>query len=98
MSNKTDDWSPDEGTVARSMDDAAAGRVVPGDELLGRLTQENEAPDTRGPAVVVNGSLLSGFKLTGPFETIEEASTWYKETTRGKLGVPCLIMLLEEPK
>ena len=56
-------------------------------------------PDTRGPAVIVTGSVIGGFTFIGPFPTIEHAAEW--QATRslpGLLGLPAdAIVLLESP-
>lgn len=60
----------------------------------------DDTPDLRGPAVVVRGSVLGGFKFYGPFPTIEAACEWCKnKTLAGVLGVNYdTIVLLEEPR
>lgn len=57
-------------------------------------------PDLRGPAVVVVGSPISGYILTGPFETIDSAADWaVNHSIPGILGVSNhSIMLIQEPK
>lgn len=35
-----------------------------------------DADDTRGPAIVITGSVVRGFVFTGPFGSIEEAVRW----------------------
>lgn len=63
-------------------------------------TIEHE-PDLRGPAVVVQGSFLEGFKITGPFESIFQACDWIEHhTPAGIMNLPSFssVMLLEEPK
>ena len=56
--------------------------------------------DLRGPAVVVRGSVLSGFKFYGPFDTIDAACEWCeKKTLAGVVGINNdTIVLLEEPR
>ena len=56
-------------------------------------------PDTRGPAVIVTGSVLGGFTFIGPFTTIEHAAEWHSERSMpGVLGLPAhAIVLLESP-
>ena len=49
--------------------------------------------DTRGPAVVMEGNLTSGFHCYGPFASIYEAVQWAK--TR---DVICSVILLRSPK
>lgn len=57
-------------------------------------------PDLRGPAVIVNGSVIAGFTFTGPFATIEEAAEWHRtKSLAGHLGLPAAaIVLLEKPR
>ena len=56
-------------------------------------------PDLRGPAVIVDGSVLGGFTFTGPFDTVEAASEWHaKKRLAGYLGLPTTIVLLEKPR
>jgi hypothetical protein len=56
-------------------------------------------PDTRGPAVIVTGSVIGGFTFIGPFPTIEHAAEWHsKRSMPGVLGLPAdAIVLLESP-
>ena len=57
-------------------------------------------PDLRGPAVIVDGSVIGGFTFTGPFATIDEAAEWHR-TKRlvGAVGLPAAaIVLLENPR
>lgn len=56
-----------------------------------------EAPDIRGPAIVVTGSVISGLKFYGPFETIDDAVKWYGDSLLGKLKANVTIALLESP-
>lgn len=58
---------------------------------------EREQPDMRGPAIVVRGSVLVGFKFYGPFATIDAAVKWYGQTVLGELTVGVVITLLEKP-
>ena len=56
-------------------------------------------PDLRGPAVIVDGSVIGGFTFTGPFATIEEAAEWHRtKRIAGSLGLPVAIVLLENPR
>ena len=56
-------------------------------------------PDLRGPAVIVDGSVLGGFTFVGPFDTVEAASEWHaRKRLAGYLGLPATIVLLEEPR
>ena len=56
-------------------------------------------PDLRGPAVIVDGSVIGGYTFTGPFDTIEEASEWHAtKRLAGYLGLPAAIVLLEKPR
>lgn len=67
---------------------------------LSRLEQEGDErePDLRGPAVIVEGSVLGGFNFTGPFEHIEAANQWHQERSlAGALGLPCTVILLVNP-
>lgn len=63
------------------------------------MTDDDErGPDLRGPAVIVEGSVIGGFKFIGPFETIEAASQWHdKFSLPGLLGLQVSIVLLESP-
>lgn len=55
-------------------------------------------PDLRGPAVIVDGSVLGGFTFIGPFDTIDEAARWHStKRLAGHLGLPTTIVLLEKP-
>ena len=56
-------------------------------------------PDTRGPAVIVTGSVLGGFTFIGPFPTIEHAAEWHAtRSLPGLLGLPAdAIVVLESP-
>jgi hypothetical protein len=60
----------------------------------------SDTPDLRGPAAVVLGSVLGGFKFYGPFPTIEAACEWCQtKTVAGVLGVNRdTVVLLEEPR
>ena len=54
--------------------------------------------DSRGPAIVIQGSVIQGFKFHGPFETIAEAVKWWQSTPLGKLEqMPVTVALLEQP-
>lgn len=56
-------------------------------------------PDLRGPAAIVDGSVIGGFTFIGPFATVEAASEWHtKKRLVGYLGLPVTIVLLEKPK
>ena len=56
-------------------------------------------PDLRGPAVIVDGSVLGGFTFVGPFDTVEAASEWHaRKRLAGYLGLPTTIVLLEKPR
>ena len=57
-------------------------------------------PDLRGPAVIVDGSVIGGFTFTGPFATIDEAAEWRRtKTVAGAIGIPAAaIVLLEKPR
>ena len=56
-------------------------------------------PDLRGPAVIVDGSVIGGFTFTGPFDTIEAAAEWHKnKRLAGYLDLPATIVLLEKPR
>ena len=57
-------------------------------------------PDLRGPAVIVDGSVICGFTFTGPFDTIDEAAEWHKtKRLAGHLGLSAAaIVLLEKPR
>lgn len=58
-----------------------------------------EEADNRGPAVVIEGNPIEGYKLIGPFETIDMAVDWCKNySLPGILGVASQsIMLLDKP-
>lgn len=54
--------------------------------------------DTRGPAIIAIGSLASGFKFCGPFESIDAAVKYHEsKTVQGVLGIPASVFLLEAP-
>jgi len=56
-------------------------------------------PDLRGPAVIVDGSVINGFTFTGPFDTVEAAAEWHaKKRLAGCLGLPTTIVILETPR
>ena len=59
--------------------------------------QEPYRADLRGPAIVVRGSVLTGFTFYGPFPTIEEAIKWcITGTLAGVSGIDdCVVCLLE---
>jgi len=62
---------------------------------------EERGPDERGPAVIVSGCVLGGFDFRGPFDTIDAAHTYLKDTLAGKLEATvgeCTIVLLTPPK
>lgn len=55
-------------------------------------------PDYRGPAAIAEGSILGGYRFTGPFDTIHEAHEWYKKKMLGGyLGLDPTIVLLNKP-
>lgn len=54
--------------------------------------------DLRGPAVLMHGSVLGGFKFYGPFETIQAAVEFWPKTLYGFIGTQCTIALLENPE
>lgn len=61
---------------------------------------EREVPDLRGPAVVLRGSPIRGFNVTGPFPTIEAAVEWCREFPASGLAGDVAtdsVMLLESP-
>lgn len=58
---------------------------------------ELEENDARGPAIVIRGSVMTGFKFIGPFPTIADALAWHESTLHGLLDVSCVIDLLESP-
>jgi hypothetical protein len=64
------------------------------------MGDELHEPDLRGPAIIVTGSVISGFKFHGPFETIDDAARWYEtKTISGLLGIGCCtIVLIEKPE
>lgn len=57
-----------------------------------------EPPDTRGPAIVVTGSLLDGIKAHGPFDSIDLALKWYDKSLFSKCRTHVTIVLLEKPQ
>jgi len=58
----------------------------------------DDISDNRGPAIVIRGSVISGFKFYGPFNTIDDAVSWCKTTVSGQLGVNNdIVELLKEP-
>lgn len=79
--------------------------LVPQPELeqenLGRddMSDDRDEPDFRGPAVIVSGSILGGFKFIGPFDTIDLALQWhYASSLEGILGIPVTVVLLDNPE
>ena len=63
-----------------------------------RDMQDDVLEDLRGPAVVVHGSICSGFKVTGPFESVDSATDWAIEAQQGYTLGTCSIQLLLPPK
>jgi len=60
---------------------------------------QGEGPDLRGPAVIVDGSVINGFTFTGPFDTVEAAAEWHAtKRLAGYLGLPTTIVILETPR
>jgi hypothetical protein len=59
-----------------------------------------EPEDLRGPAIVVRGSVLSGFQFYGPFDTIDAAHAWCAtQTLSGLVGLSDdSIVLPEAPR
>jgi hypothetical protein len=57
----------------------------------------SDEPDTRGPAIIVEGSVLGGFEFMGPFESIDAAQQFWSRTWLHQHGVGCTIALLREP-
>lgn len=58
----------------------------------------DDISDTRGPAIVIRGSVVTGFQFYGPFNTIDDAAFWCRTTVSGQLGVNNdVIELLKEP-
>lgn len=42
-----------------------------------QIPEVADPPDNRGPAIVIHGDLMGGFKAAyGPFETIDAACKW----------------------
>jgi len=63
------------------------------------MTDEPERPDLRGPAAIVEGSVIGGFNFIGPFEHIDAAHKWHRERSLpGLLGLATTIVLLESPE
>lgn len=63
--------------------------------------EDDEQRDERGPAVVVRGGVIGGFKFYGPFDSIEDAVEWCE--TKTLMGAVYgasndSIVLLEQPK
>lgn len=56
-------------------------------------------PDLRGPAVIVTGSVISGFEFYGPFETVDAAVEWYNNCTLlGSLKIERIsVVILKKP-
>lgn len=57
--------------------------------------EDEERPDLRGPAIIVVGSVLGGFKFYGPFETVDAALKRWPTTLPGYLKLECTIALVE---
>ena len=66
-------------------------------DSLANQSDQSVPPDTRGPAIVVTGSLLDGLKAHGPFDSIDLAMKWYEKSLFGKCRAHVTIMLLEKP-
>ena len=49
--------------------------------------------DTRGPAVIVTGGVASGFRIFGPYKTVDEAVAQWQATALGYVGFPCSVLL-----
>ena len=57
------------------------------------ITYDDEQPDMRGPAVVIQGSLLGGVKaIYGPFDSVNAAVEWVKPLSLA-LGHACVSLL-----
>lgn len=64
-----------------------------------RVTTDDPSVDDRGPAALVYGSVLSGFKFYGPFETVDEAVIYHDEhSIEGRLGQGATVVLLHSPE
>lgn len=60
-----------------------------------------DEPDTRGPCVVIKGSLISGYKAFGPFDTVDDAAEWSRMNTLSgilNMGSMNTIMIIEKPR
>lgn len=57
-----------------------------------------DIPDPRGPAVIVDGSVTTGFKFIGPFDSVDEAVKWAKSNSLAAIGCPTSVVLLQEPR
>lgn len=59
----------------------------------------DSSKDLRGPAIVVRGSVIRGFRFHGPFRTVEDAYEWCNtKTLDAVLGRPeGTVVLLENP-
>jgi len=62
------------------------------------MSRPDDEPDLRGPAAVVEGSVLGGFEFYGPFATIDDAARWHATTLPGILGCHATIVLLRKPE
>lgn len=72
---------------------------LPG-EIHGSCCSRHEPPpDYRGPAIIVEGGVIGGFKFIGPFEHIDAALKWHKEKSLpGVLGLSASVVLLVSPE
>lgn len=63
------------------------------------MNEYEATSETKEWAVVVTGSVLSGFKFTGPFESTEAAVQWYETCSLDfALGLKCTVVLLDCPR
>lgn len=62
------------------------------------LTTLTGQPDNRGPACISYGSLSSGFKVKGPFDSIDDAIKWLERTSFHLTAGMCSVQLMEAPE
>ena len=56
----------------------------------------DEHHDLRGPAIAITG-MVNSLEFHGPFETVDEALTWYRQSVHALMHQTCSIMLLTKP-
>lgn len=62
----------------------------------GKECGETTTQEDCRPAVVITGSLLGGFKVYGPFDTVDEAANWCG--LRSPFLGHCTVMPIEPPE